>query len=310
MGVTISESIVFFGTGPVAAKSLELLAKNFSIEAVITKPQPSHHRQSAPVIDTATRLGLKTLLVSNKQDLHQLFSTKPVTSKLGVLIDFGIIVPQEIIDYFPLGILNSHFSILPELRGADPITFAILSGQKQTGVSLMLIVEAMDEGPIVSYGEYNLSDDITTPKLTNDLINLSDALLSDALPRIFKEQLKGTPQAITGRSISYSRKLNKADGVIDWNKSAVQIAREIRAYYGWPNSRTQLAGKDITITKAHPMNGHAKPGEVIITKKSLVIGCGTGLLRIERIKPAGKSDMPVDAFLAGYGSLLQGKTST
>src|SRR5687768_10593623 len=128
-----SEPIVFFGSGPVAAESLRLLAQDFTIEAVITKPRAAHHKGDVPVLTLAESLGLPTETAYDKKSLDKLFETKAFKSRLGVLVDFGIIVSQAVIDYFPFGIVNSHFSLLPEWRGADPITFSILSGQKETG---------------------------------------------------------------------------------------------------------------------------------------------------------------------------------
>lgn len=300
-----SPSIVFFGTGPVAAKSLELLAKNFTVEAVITKPRPAHHRGDTPVIDIAEKLNVPVFTASTKAEIDELFSQKPVNSELGVLIDFGIIVSQKIIDYFPLGIINSHFSILPDLRGADPITFAILSGQKQTGVSIMQMVAAMDEGPLVGYGEYDLPNDITTPELTEYLIQLSDALLANEIPRIFSgETREGAHQDVTGRKVSYSRRLSKADGEIDWKKSAIALEREIRAFLGWPGSYTTIAGKEVTITKAHAIDATGTPGKILSTKKKLSVSTADGGLAIDRIKPAGKNEMDIVSFIAGYGKNL------
>jgi len=178
-----SKKVVFFGSGPVAAASLALLASNFAIEAVITKPKPSHHRGEVPVLEVAKRLGLPVFAAANKQELDELLAKKPAKSELAILIDFGIIVSRKIIDYFQLGIINSHFSILPEWRGADPITFAVLSGQTTTGVSLMLLVEAIDEGPLLAYGEYEMPADTTTPLLTQELIKLSQALLVETVPK-------------------------------------------------------------------------------------------------------------------------------
>src|SRR5581483_1255847 len=113
----MSETIVFFGSGPVAAKSLELLAQSFDIEAVVTKPRPPHHRGDVPVLDTVDRLNLPLVEVSNKKELTDRIAHAHFTSHVAVLIDFGIIIPQEVIDAFPFGIVNSHFSLLPEWRG-------------------------------------------------------------------------------------------------------------------------------------------------------------------------------------------------
>lgn len=300
----MSGTIVFFGSGPVAAKSLELLAQKFTIEAVVTKPRPAHHKGSVPVIDITTKLHIPTHTVQNKSDLSTLIASAPFTSKLGVLIDFGIIVTQEVIDYFPRGIVNSHFSLLPEWRGADPITFAILSGQEKTGVSLMLLVEKMDEGPLVGYGEQPLDGSETISTLTNSLVQLSDALLAHDIPRLLSGTAKEAPQTVTGRAVSYSRKLSKEDGLLDWHKPAVQLEREVRAFLGWPGSRTTLAAKDVLITAAQVATRSGTPGEVIVESSVLMVYCGQDALVIERLKPAGKKEMTAQAFLAGHKHLL------
>ena len=374
----ISEPIVFFGSGPVAAKSLELLAKDFNIEAVITKPRPPHHRGEVPVLSLAESLNIPVFTARNKAELDKLFDSEPIKSRIGVLIDFGIIVSSGVINYFPLGIVNSHFSLLPEWRGADPISFAILSGQQQTGVSLMLLVEAMDEGPIIDYATYNLRQDMTTPQLTEALIQLSYKLLIDKLPLYIKGILKPQAQDVTGAKLdlrktpsspdritsaansfsssrlsfrqdgqvdvpsgtspsdktvfaradsvrertilrkssraSYSRKLTKEDGVIDWAKSAIDIEREIRAFIAWPKSRTKIADKDVIITQARVAKADQldlrldlyKNGDVIITPdKLLAVKAAEGVLILVRIKPAGKNEMDGAAFIAGYGQILK-----
>jgi methionyl-tRNA formyltransferase len=124
-----SKTILFFGSGPVAAASLRSLADNFSVEAVITKAVPAHHKGVAPVEELAGELGLPIIFASTKKELDEVFTERTFTSKVGVVVDYGVIISQEVIDVFPLGIVNSHFSLLPEWRGADPITFSILSGQ-------------------------------------------------------------------------------------------------------------------------------------------------------------------------------------
>jgi methionyl-tRNA formyltransferase len=296
-------SVVFFGSGPVAAKSLELLTKNFEIEAIITKPRAPHHKGDVPVLRLAEELEITTFTPSNKQELSELFATNPVTSKLGIVIDYGIIINRDVIDYFPLGIVNSHFSLLPEWRGADPITFAILSGQKQTGVSLMLINEKMDEGELLAQAPYDISINMTTPELTDALIDVSDTTLSEILPLYFAGNVVTQPQPNEVKPM-YSRKLIKDDGLLDWTKPAVQLEREVRAYAEWPKSRTQLAGKDITITKSHTVNTQGKPGAISVEGKQIIVACGKDSLSIDELKPAGKNKMTSEAFLAGHKNLL------
>jgi len=307
----MQESIVFFGTGPVASESLKLLAQTFTIEAVVTKPRAPHHHGAVPVLDTAAALGLPIIEVVNKKDVSTKVHRAAFKSSLSVLIDFGIIVTQDVIDSFALGIVNSHFSLLPQWRGADPITFSILSGQKTTGVSLMLLVEAMDEGPLLAVGELDVDDNVTTPMLTSQLIELSYSLLSETLPKYVAGEVKSAPQekvaSIVGYSDkpSYSRKLTKEDGVLDWTKPAAQLEHEIRAYIEWPKSRTILGGHAVIITKAHvvPSNASkAKPGDIEIIReaKTIMIATGSGSLCIDSLKPAGKQEMTTSAFLNGY----------
>ncbi|MBA3758410.1 methionyl-tRNA formyltransferase [Candidatus Saccharibacteria bacterium] len=310
---TMSETIVFFGSGPVAAKSLELLAQNFSIEAVITKPQPPHHKEPFPVLVVTEKLGIKTLTPNSKAELSEVFNSKPVQSRLGVVIDYGFIINQDVIDYFPLGIINSHFSLLPEWRGADPISFALLSGQKQTGVSLMLITAGMDEGPLLSQTPFDISENLTTPELTEALIDVSNQSLKTILPLYVPGEVLAAPQESTtiarSKEPTYSRKLTKADGLIDWCKTAEQIEREIRAFIEWPKSRTTLAGKEVILIRAYVVpctDPEAKPGDVSVVPKAnaMAVATGNGSLRIECLKPVGKREMSTREFLAGHRHLL------
>jgi len=298
-----SKPVVFFGSGPVAAKSLRLLAQDFDIEAVVTKPRPQHHKGDVPVIRVAESLGLPIHTVINKRTLDELIATNPFTSTVAILVDFGIIVSQEAIDYFEHGIINSHFSLLPEWRGADPITFAILSGQKVTGVSLMMLVEAMDEGPILGYGVYELEPDTTTPELTDALITLSHALLTTIVPGYLAGSIVPQPQT-TEIEPTYSRKITKGDGIINWQKDANQLEREIRGFIEWPKSHAVIATKEVIITKAHVADFPGPPGTFDVISKQLVAYCGEKSLVIDSLKPAGKQEMTGQAFLAGYKQFL------
>jgi methionyl-tRNA formyltransferase len=283
---------------------------DFTIEAVITKPRPAHHRGSVPVLELCEEQSLTVHTPSNKGELSDLFAIQPFTSSLGIVIDYGIIINQDVIDVFPLGIVNSHFSLLPEWRGADPITFSILSGQAQTGVSLMLINDKMDEGPLLAQAIYDLSPDITTPQLTNDLVLLSDAMLKAVLPHYLDGTATAQPQLQVSLAISkeptYSRKLTKDDGIIDWSKPAAQIEREIRAFIEWPKSHARLGEIEVVITKAHVVPSDGKPSEIEVDTVSgtLTVHCGENSLGIDRLKPAGKKEMSTQEFIRGYGSRI------
>lgn len=299
--IQTSKTVVFFGSGPVAAHSLELLRKHANIEAVITKPSTLEMMQSAAG-------AIPVHCVNDKTQLELLIAEQKFSSMVGVLVDFGIIVSQQIIASFELGIVNSHFSLLPEWRGADPITFAILSGQKQTGVSLMLLVEKMDEGPIINYGTFAISPTTTTPELTESLITLSDELLRNELPKYLEGQSKLFSQDWLAKQlhvqVSYSRKLEKSDGILDWSKPAVELEKQVRAFAGWPRSRCKLANKDVIITTSRVIDRSGPPGTVLVEGQNLIVCCGTGALLIERLQPSGKREMDVQAFLAGHRQLL------
>lgn len=287
-----SSKIVFFGSGPVAAATLNgLIAAGLQFEAIITKPRAPGHRGSVPVLELATAKHLRVFTPTNKRELSELFATHTFTSSVGLVVDYGIIIAKDVIDAFPKGIINSHFSLLPQWRGADPITFAVLSGQTQTGVSLMLINEKLDEGQLLIQKAIPLNDTITTPELTDKLITTSNALITQVLPHYLQGDIKPYDQPNTGAA--YSRKLTKQDGILDITKPAQQLEREIRAFLGWPKSRIDLFGHTVIALAArvakNQNDGH------------LVVACGNGsfLEILQLIAPSGKT-MTGDAFLRGY----------
>lgn len=292
--------VVFFGSGPVAAESLRLLLKHQEVEAVVTKPSTVHQM-------TAVAKGICVHSVNTRSDLDDLISTGLFESQLAILIDFGIIVSQIVIDSFAFGIINSHFSLLPQWRGADPISFSILSGQPKTGVSLMMIDQGMDTGKILTQKSTTIDADETTPSLTNKLINLSDDLLQEYIPRYANGEVTPRRQPHPDRA-TYSRKLTKQDGILDFNKSAEVLEREVRAFIDWPKSRTAIGGKDVIITQTSVDLTKSGPAGTVFKTSDKKIGIHTrqGALIIEALKPAGKKEMPVKAFLAGYGDSISG----
>ena len=301
MTKNVKPSLIFFGSGPVAAASLSLLKDTFDFEAVVTKSTTEHELKTVSG-------GIPVYCVSDKNELDALFTTVNFTSNLAILIDFGIIVSNKIIDHFERGIINSHFSLLPELRGADPISFAILEGKKSTGVSLMLLVEAMDEGPILSQVQLSLDGNETTPSLTDGLVKLSAEQLEEAVPRWINGEIKTIAQdaIITPTPVvpSYTRKLMKSDGLIDWNKPALQLEREVRAYAGWPKSTTRFSTIDCVITGVTVLKTEGEVNKLFIQDKKLGVYCGKQALLIDTLKPAGKNEMDSTAFLAGYRTRL------
>lgn len=300
----IPNRLVFFGSGPVSAKSLKLLLEFCNIEAIITKPA-ARLAQNA-VQDIAEESKIPVHVVTDKSTLDKLFTDKTFSSEAGIVIDFGIIISSDVIKHFKKGILNSHFSILPEWRGADPITFSILSGQSQTGVSLMLINEKMDEGTLLAQSTFKIPPGLTTPGLTDELIVLSNQLIKANLGDYLEDKLEPYPQDSSIKP-SYSRKLTKEDGRIDWQKSATILDREIRAYEGWPGSYTDVGDRQIIITRAKVSSDdlNKTPGSLAAKDRHLLAQTGNGSLEILELKPAGKPAMSAESFIAGYRSLIE-----
>src|SRR5581483_4478648 len=171
---------------------------------------PGGKLAATPVKDWADQHKVLVFTPANKTELAELFQTEKFVSPVGLVVDYGIIIPRSVMDSFPKGIVNSHFSLLPEWRGADPLTHAILSGQKQTGVSLMVIDEKLDEGPLLAQETYDIAANETTPTLTDRLTALSNKMIQKVLPDYVDGSLKPYSQP-SSKPSTYASKLSKSD---------------------------------------------------------------------------------------------------
>ncbi len=289
--INSSKTIIFFGSGPVAASSLEFLAQHFNIETVVTKARPIYHKHAAPVEELAKKLNLSINYANTRQELDDIVIKRSFESQLGIVVDYGVIISEQVINSFKLGIVNSHFSLLPQWRGADPITFSILSGQEKTGVSLMVIDQTLDTGKLITQKELEIGLDETVISLTHKLIDLSNSLLLEYIPLYQNGQINLFEQPNQDLA-TYSRKISKEDGLIKSTKPAKQIEREIRAFLGWPGSKIIYNGKNIIVKKAHISD---RPQ----TKLDILCSDGKYLLVDELIAPSGKK-MTASAFLNGH----------
>ncbi|MDQ3065472.1 MAG: methionyl-tRNA formyltransferase [bacterium] len=224
-------------------------------------------------------------------------------AQLAVLAAYGRIIPQTILDEFPLGIINVHPSLLPVYRGPTPIEQAILDGDTKTGVSIMQLTAGMDEGPIYKQKTENLTGKESKAELTLELQKIGAEMLLEVLPGIANGSLKPRQQPHPIRT-SYSRKLTKADGNLDFSKPAEVLEREIRAFIEWPKSSTKLANIDVIITQASVIDYNGETGQSEIIDHQLIVYCSEKALKIEKLKPTGKPEMTGEAFIAGYGSRL------
>jgi methionyl-tRNA formyltransferase len=305
--VTSSKTkFVFLGTGPVAAASLDFLARHFTVEAVITKARSPGHKGSMPVEELAEDQNIPVFLVTNKANLENITDQQSFASNVGIVVDFGIIISQKVIDSFERGIVNSHFSLLPEWRGADPISYSVLSGQSKTGVSLMVIDAGLDTGKLITSRSMPVDPKDTTGSLTKKLVNFSNELLLEFLPRYLNNEITPKNQPHPDRA-TYSHKLSKADAVINWHEDATEIERKIRAYQPWPKARTTLGGIECILINADVAPSAQKKPAGTVTLGSpkngtphLSVECGHDALSINILQPLGKKEMPVEAFLAGY----------
>ena len=302
-----SKTILFFGTEDFSALTLEaLIAHDFHIGAIITKPDARRGRHgtlSKPrVKEIGEAHGIPVWQPTKLSDIAG--DIVQFDSPIGVLVSFGKIIPQSIIDLFNPGIINLHPSLLPKYRGPSPIEAAILNGDEATGISIMQLSAAMDAGPVYLQESHPLSKTETSPELYDTLGRRGSDILTHALPRIFDGTLLPHPQQ--DELASYCSLISKQDGMIDWSKPALQLEREIRAYLDWPGSRATLGDIELIITCAQVTAGSfGTPGEMKApSDDTLLVQTGEQTLRLLAVKPVGKKEMPIQAFLAGYSHKL------
>lgn len=301
-----SPKIVFFGNERLAtgvttgAPVLQgLIQAGYDIAAVVvSQTDLGKSRKARPpeIVRVAQKAGLKVLapkkLDKSKNELAAL------GAQAGVLVAYGQIVPQTIIDIFPRGIINIHPSLLPAHRGSTPIESMILNGEPETGVSLMQLVKEMDAGPVYVQQKMAINGAETKQMLADTLALLGRNLLITHLPGILSGHLLPKPQ--DEKEATTDKQITKNDGLIDWNKPAETLEREIRAYAGWPRSRTTIANTEVVITKAHVDYGDGVAATLWLDGKQFGMHCGKKILVIDALIPAGKKEMTAEAFLAGY----------
>lgn len=299
-----AQSLVFFGTGQTSLDALRTLSEEFEIEAVITKPDDTRHSKARPseVAAWARQNAISVYKPTNKQELSTLVAEKKFHSQLGVVLDYGVIIPEDVIDSFEHGIVNSHFSLLPAWRGADPIRAAILHGDAVTGVTIMLIVPELDAGPILSWAEVSLDDTTNAIDLRNQLSELNCALL----PETIRLYLSGDIEAVQQDEVAatFTTKTHKEDGLLNPNLHAKQLVRQINAFIGWPKSYFDWNDNKVVITKALASTHAAPLGTLSADTNKLYFGCKDGSLEIVEIQPAGKKPMDARSFINGYKNLL------
>ena len=284
---------VFFGTEDFSVPTLTgLIEKGWGIKAVVTKPDSKRGRgkvlASPKVAQIARTHKIKVLQPIKLIEIEE--ELKNMDVDCGVLVSYGKIIPLSTIKLFPTGIINVHPSLLPKYRGPSPIESAILSGDKQTGVSIMKLTAQMDAGPIYVQEKVALDGSETKPELYNRLSVLGASLLLRNIEKITSEELLPFPQ--DDLAATYTNLLKKLDGQINWNEPAEIIERKVRAFQGYPKTRATIYGKDVIITRARVAN-NANDGK-------LVVKCSPGYLEVqELVAPSGRTISGSD-FIRGY----------
>lgn len=286
--------IVFFGTEDFSLVSLQaLIDAQLPIAAVVTKPDSRKDRGHKLVPPSVKKLAQAhdipvwqpTKLTDITDDIHAL------GSPAGVLVSYGKIIPQSIIDLFQPGIVNVHPSLLPKYRGPSPIESAIANGDQETGVTIMQLSAAMDAGPLYAFAPYELTGRETRPELYHTLGELGAQTLIAVLPAIIDGSL--TPRPQDDSQASYCQLLAKDDAWLrPESQTAAQAERLVRAHLGFPKSKLTVQGHDVIITKAHVTATKNTPLDVAFQD-------GAFLSIDELIAPSGKT-MSAEAFLRGY----------
>jgi len=303
----MSTRIVFMGSPDFAVPSLRALNDKFSLAGVVTQPDRPAGRgrklKSPPVKILAEELGLPVIQpVSLRKEPAAVEQIRGWNPDVIVVVAYGQILRQEVLELPPHGCVNVHASLLPRWRGAAPINAAILNGDTQTGVTIMQLDAGMDTGPTLSQRAIPISTEVTAGELSEKLSTLGAEVLLETLPKYLNGEIAPQPQ--DDSNATYAPMLKKADGQLDFNLPAEVLARKVRAFHPWPGTSTDWAGGRLKIHSAYglppePAADPVLPGETTIHQGLPAIGTAYGLLVLETVQPAGKKAMPGAAFLAG-----------
>ncbi len=310
--------VIFFGTSEFAVPHLDALIKDkdFHVIAVVTQPDKPVGRHAVPTPPPIKTLALKyqipvfqpakLLEIKELESFQALLDPRP---DVGVVVAYGKILPQWVLDIPKNGIINVHASILPRHRGPSPIHATIAAGDQVSGVSIMLIDEQMDHGPILATMEEELLPNDTVGELQTRLADLGAKSLAETI----KEYLNGTlkPKEQDHSKATYCKILTRENGKIDWNQTASEIERLVRAYDPWPGTWTEIEGKRLKMLKVRvcPNDSSYPIGTRFLWKGRPNIKCGQGtVLELEVVQPEGKKPMSGEEYIRGRGEWLSAIT--
>lgn len=301
--------IVFMGTAELACASLEALAKSpeFNVVAVVTQPDKPKGRelklQPSAVKALALQLNIPVLQPIKARAEEFVAKLRELNPDLIVVVAYGQILPQTILDVPRLGCLNVHTSLLPKHRGAAPIQWAILDGEKETGVTIMQMDAGLDTGDILAQTQTPILPNDNSQTLHDRLAKLGAELLLETIPGVAAGSILPRKQSEEGSS--YARKISKEDGKLDWNEPAEKLWNKIRAFTPWPGAFTfhNIDGNArlLKIWEAEVTgNLSGEPGTILqADKHGIVVACGENALRILVLQREGGKRLSAREFLAG-----------
>jgi len=309
--------IVFMGAPQFSVPILErLLLGEHELVAVYTQPDRPAGRGRALALSAVKKValerGLKVLQPASFKEAAAIEFLARLRPDVILVAAFGRILPGEVLAIPPFGCINLHPSLLPRHRGPSPVQGAILAGDDWTGVTIMLMDEGVDSGPVLSQRRVAIEPQDTTESLTKKLALVAAQLLEETLPLWLSRSLTPRPQGEEGAT--YTKLFSKEEGEIDWHLGAVEIWRRVRAFHPWPGCYTGWQGKILKIVEATPIVGgrDLEPGRVIALAPgqgaALGVETGEGVLGLLRIQLEGRRAMTVEEFLRGqrgfFGALL------
>jgi methionyl-tRNA formyltransferase len=303
--------IVFMGTPEFSVPVLRrLIEDGYDIIAAVTQPDRPVGRKKImtppPVKAEAIQRGIPIYQpekLRNSEELKEIIALGP---DLIVTAAYGQILPKELLDAPPLGCVNVHASLLPELRGGAPVHYAIIQGKEKTGITIMYMVEKLDAGNIISQVEVPIKEEDHVGILFDKLSIAGAELLSKTLPDIINRENKSIPQ--DEEKATFASNIKREQEKIDWSKSGEEIYNHIRGLHPWPVAYTTLEGSTLKIWwgEKHALSSPQEPGVVTeIMKDGLIVSTGNGTgIKIMDLQPAGKKRMTAEQFLNGTGAGL------
>ncbi|MBI3733761.1 MAG: methionyl-tRNA formyltransferase [Chloroflexi bacterium] len=298
--------VVFMGTPEFALPTLQMLWRTQEVVGVFTRPDQPAGRglrvTMSPVKEEAVRRGAPLFEPQSLRTPAVLESLRDLRPEIIVVAAYGLILPQAVLALPAHGCLNIHASLLPKYRGASPVASAILSGDLETGVTVMLMDAGLDTGPVVAQRALRIDEQDDTASLEAKLSLLGADLLSETITEWTDGRIQPQPQ--DSQLASMTHPIRKEDGWLDWTQPAEVLARRVRAFNPWPGAHTTWQEKPLKVLSAAADETAISPGRIVESGGVIRVGCGVGSIRLERVQPAGKRAMTARELARGHRDFI------